>query len=124
MKRQPVGHVKPVVFFIVHSREVLFALLYYHVTGRASAVAAASMLEIYAVVERYVEKRAFFPVLMIRSHARLVFNSNRLFTFTKKGDFMNLLFSFRALLFHDCAFSCFHNYLSATSEALRSLSAA
>ncbi len=94
MKRQPVGHVQPVLFVFLHFSQILFALLDDHVAGRASTVAAARMLKHQSEIQRDVQQRALFAMLVIRSNARLVLDSHRLGVRAKKGDLASLRLRF------------------------------
>src|SRR5438034_4748942 len=127
MQRQAVGHVEPVLFVFVHFGEIFFALSNYHVAGRTRAIAPARVLEVNTKIQRDVQQRSFLAVLVIRRHSRLVLDGHRLAVRAAERDSAGLGFGAGDVLFFgDRAAAClshFHAHPSATSDALRSLSA-
>src|SRR6266567_5565736 len=125
MQRQAIGHVEPVLFVFVHFGEILLTLFYYHVAGRTRAIAPARVLEVNTKIQRDVQQRSFLAVLVIWRHTRLILDGHRLAVRAEEGDSAGFGFG-AGDLFGDRAAACFshfHAHPSATSDALRSLSA-
>src|SRR5208283_2843651 len=59
------GHVEAVRFVVVHLAEKFFALLHHDVTSSASAVSAASVLQMQAKIHGHVQDRLWLAVLLI-----------------------------------------------------------
>src|SRR5213593_972907 len=125
MQRQSVGHIEPVLFVFVHFGEILLTLFDYHVAGCARAIAPARVLEVNTKIQRDIQQRSFLAVLVIPRHSRLVLDGHRLAVRAEERYSAGFGFS-AGDLFGDRAAACFshfHAHPSATSDALRSLSA-
>src|SRR5208283_940033 len=69
------SHVEAVRLVVVHLTEKLFALLHHDVTSGASAVSAASVLQMQAKIHSHVQDRLWLAMLLIRQLAMLKFKA-------------------------------------------------
>jgi len=74
VQRQVGGQFQPVSLVVVHLGEVGFALPDDDVASRTGAVAAASMFQIDAEVQRHIQQRSRLPVIVIGQPAGFEFD--------------------------------------------------